>query len=888
MPDSLAVTANEDSGRESSADPLDSIPRPRPQSRSASYIPEVVIPSSRSRSTPKSSNSTSPANIQSRGRGGSGSGSRGRKRGSHSKSQSKSKSRSKSPIKRNPNTVAASTDTDIDLDDMVVEPHDTARGSDQEEEGDGVTVKRRTLDEYEVLGTTTPAWETVVEDTNEVHEEQTEDSVRPGDESEEINATTLDVPGDNETDFSAQAGDQEPADYSQTSQIPTSPIAGNLDVLRPSEGTIEDAVSDTDVTATNFELPQTALTGPIQAATSPDHQAIPMELLAESTEVGSKEPKDLVMADVAEQEDGSENEDRPETDAQAGDPIEAVKEAVKAEGLQGGLGSAEGNREEDDRPTESASSQAALESHAAVATTEGDSAAVTEGQVDVDQQPTFEGETPDQADKMDIDEGITSTTEVAANENDVEQEVVSEGEMELDDLPQDAEGEAGGEEATPDAPASSPTVEETSVPTPAPAPSSPAVSTPASQSSVSKPAKKTKKKADSTSTSTKGKKASTSTSGASGTGKKGTGKGKGQTKVEELKAASKASSSVFSEPSQPTTPTRPTPSYDSPNPSPDKNAVYCVCRKPYNEEDDDVLMVGCESCDNWFHPACVGLTEDMVEALDVYICKSCERSTHQYTIYKQLCKREGCSKSLAGKTSKFCSPSCAFLHSQSLIAAISNKNTLKQLAKTFISFPQPKLGVTIQHHDQANKATGKSESGSTNSDRMKDLENQLRKVDEAMTLVLKRQKILEAAAQRAEGMGPLANLPEEQEEEIEDTRKKGKKKKSNGTTGGSVKDDRPCGWSRELILGDDEVLRHEEEYGHVMAQQAVNGGEDIPMDNGPHVGDACMRGKRRCDRHQGWQKTIGVQLEVELSSLTTGFHENSFFENGVRQADALL
>lgn len=28
---------------------------------------------------------------------------------------------------------------------------------------------------------------------------------------------------------------------------------------------------------------------------------------------------------------------------------------------------------------------------------------------------------------------------------------------------------------------------------------------------------------------------------------------------------------------------------------PDDTAVYCICRKPYNEEDEDVVMLGCDA-----------------------------------------------------------------------------------------------------------------------------------------------------------------------------------------------------------------------------------------------------------------------------------------------------
>jgi len=48
--------------------------------------------------------------------------------------------------------------------------------------------------------------------------------------------------------------------------------------------------------------------------------------------------------------------------------------------------------------------------------------------------------------------------------------------------------------------------------------------------------------------------------------------------------------------------------------------LYCLCRKPYEE---GVLMVGCDDCNNWFHPRCVGISEKKAEELDFYQCPGC-------------------------------------------------------------------------------------------------------------------------------------------------------------------------------------------------------------------------------------------------------------------------
>ncbi|WRT68563.1 uncharacterized protein IL334_005540 [Kwoniella shivajii] len=420
-----------------------------------------------------------------------------------------------------------------------------------------------------------------------------------------------------------------------------------------------------------------------------------------------------------------------------------------------------------------------------------------------------------------------------ANEEEEREGGESEGEMELDpsmhyELPLPHEDEQSS-------------VDTGQTPTATPAPSSPTKSISSTSKPTKKPAPANKKKGPAGNT----KKTSTPTS-SSNLPKKG-GKGKGKTKVEELKADSKARSTTIFDgaSSSPQTPSRSTSYMNSPNPSPDKNAVYCVCRKPYNEEDDEVLMVGCESCDNWFHPPCVGLSESMVEALDVYICKSCERSTHQRTIYKQLCKREGCTKSVAGTSSKFCSPSCAYQHSQSLLSSLTNKNTLKQLAKTFVSYPAPELGVHVTQHRETPIPTTKNPR-QVNEDRLMQLEAQMEEVEKAMTVLRKRQDILKLAVEKCEDLPSITAVVEEEEVE----QKKGKRKKGSGAGGGAggSKDDRPCGWDKLLILDDGELTRlagvQQEEEGRL-----------------------CMRGRRRCDRHQGWQKTIAAQLKGEQTSL---------------------
>jgi hypothetical protein len=38
---------------------------------------------------------------------------------------------------------------------------------------------------------------------------------------------------------------------------------------------------------------------------------------------------------------------------------------------------------------------------------------------------------------------------------------------------------------------------------------------------------------------------------------------------------------------------------------------YCICRQPYGG-----FMVGCDGCEEWYHGACLGMTEAQAEKLD--------------------------------------------------------------------------------------------------------------------------------------------------------------------------------------------------------------------------------------------------------------------------------
>ncbi|KIY72809.1 hypothetical protein CYLTODRAFT_340107, partial [Cylindrobasidium torrendii FP15055 ss-10] len=48
--------------------------------------------------------------------------------------------------------------------------------------------------------------------------------------------------------------------------------------------------------------------------------------------------------------------------------------------------------------------------------------------------------------------------------------------------------------------------------------------------------------------------------------------------------------------------------------------LYCLCRARYNQDD---TMIGCDRCDEWYHPGCVDMADTPLDLVDQFICPTC-------------------------------------------------------------------------------------------------------------------------------------------------------------------------------------------------------------------------------------------------------------------------
>ncbi|KAI4901584.1 hypothetical protein NFI96_012092 [Prochilodus magdalenae] len=67
---------------------------------------------------------------------------------------------------------------------------------------------------------------------------------------------------------------------------------------------------------------------------------------------------------------------------------------------------------------------------------------------------------------------------------------------------------------------------------------------------------------------------------------------------------------------------RPNPAFSRPDKEDRINQhapLYCICRKP----DINCFMIGCDSCNEWFHGDCIGISEKTAKTIRVWYCERC-------------------------------------------------------------------------------------------------------------------------------------------------------------------------------------------------------------------------------------------------------------------------
>ncbi|KAL5534210.1 hypothetical protein ACEPAG_672 [Sanghuangporus baumii] len=313
----------------------------------------------------------------------------------------------------------------------------------------------------------------------------------------------------------------------------------------------------------------------------------------------------------------------------------------------------------------------------------------------------------------------------------------------------------------------------------------------------------------------------------------------------------------------------------------DKDKLYCICRTQY---DEDRVMIACDRCDEWYHTQCVNMPDLLVDLVDQFICSKCiaqNPSLNLQTTYKQRCfsglmhpdpdSPEACHKPSRGAYSKYCSDECGVRHMHRKIQSwAGNGGDVRSLwesvkdAKRREGFVMhepdrtvPKaIFAEIQNNGLPRPQSSVSEVKQTLGDEEGRNSIVFRLEEQLQTIVQEREELkkqLEVLSWRER----LLQLASDRAESVGD-----------------------CGWDQRLVYGDEEWMEFGAGVLESYDEAAPNGhseeGQDMDVDGGTVVGEWWCRGKKKCERHVGWQRVRAADMELErttkedaLADLTT-------------------
>ncbi|KAG8722155.1 hypothetical protein FRC09_006733 [Ceratobasidium sp. 395] len=297
------------------------------------------------------------------------------------------------------------------------------------------------------------------------------------------------------------------------------------------------------------------------------------------------------------------------------------------------------------------------------------------------------------------------------------------------------------------------------------------------------------------------------------------------------------------------------------------NRLYCICKTKYDEER---CMIACDRCDDWYHPSCVQLPESDIDLIDQFVCPLCAPSEsitltlchriltclseyNAHTTYKTRCAVRDCTKPARAPISKYCSHTCGLKNAatqlQTLRARGVNMDQLWYAAKdarapegvVYVHLPggpvphPPPAGVNNIGSDATKMVDGRQKA---------DLEH-LAAMNEVLRQSAARRETLETEVKQLKARLRLLGCAMRRAE------------KAGGER---------CGFDVRMVMNDEEWARWLGGDGKWTLEEQAEGEEQKDDDAyGKDEGSFCV-GKKRCDRHYGWQNLKFADFSGECAA----------------------
>ncbi|GAA5919910.1 hypothetical protein JCM6882_005488 [Rhodosporidiobolus microsporus] len=322
--------------------------------------------------------------------------------------------------------------------------------------------------------------------------------------------------------------------------------------------------------------------------------------------------------------------------------------------------------------------------------------------------------------------------------------------------------------------------------------------------------------------------------------------------------------------------------------------LYCICKELYNPER---MMIACDKCEEWYHVDCVGIAEDAVELVDLFICPKCQASSLDRTTWKTGCRRPHCRKP-AVPLSKYCSDYCGILVASARLSLLQDQTSVapesfypavrsasrKEAAVTdqavegadarvFLSMEQrrAKQAAEWAREDAADEKTrGRLV------EKLDETERRAERLREMVRMVELRVVYLRVAIKRWEALCQ-ATADELQQAGIDlatavaagsGRRRGGGSKKKKGPVAATSLPDAQCGLDVRLVYDDKAwaawVADVGPEGGRAVLEAQERGEDGRVLEMALEMlGGVCLETRKRCERHTGWQKVREADFQVE-------------------------
>lgn len=302
-----------------------------------------------------------------------------------------------------------------------------------------------------------------------------------------------------------------------------------------------------------------------------------------------------------------------------------------------------------------------------------------------------------------------------------------------------------------------------------------------------------------------------------------------------------------------------------------EDKLYCICKTKY---DDERVMIACDRCDEWYHTSCVHMPDLEVDLVDQFICPLCvERNPHLdlRTTWKRRCLNglrqrdpsspDACHKPARGAFSKYCSDECGVQYMHMRISLWVEDGGKRDRLWETVKNAERREGVVASARvlDERSRSSLTAEDGALSAivpPKITKADRELARLRARLETLVQKREALKAEMDVVAWREKVTELAVQHADIIEQ-----------------------CGWDQRLCFGDEEVA----EFGASVLESYEEGHSQTDVDGTQEEAEWWCVGKKKCERHCGWQKLRIAEVEFDKEIKDQALQKLTKLEREIRK-----